>query len=295
MLARTIPCILAALSMCAADGPDVRDARYGLHERNVLDLWRADGEGPRPLVVFFHGGGFRGGSKEALDKGLLAKLLEAGVSVAAANYRLSSQAPFPAPMHDAARAIQFLRSKASDWNLDPERFAATGGSAGAGLSLWLAFHDDLADPESPDAVGRESTRLRCAAVTNGQSSYDPRFIREHLGYDASEDPALVPFYGLEPDKWDSDEAKTKFEEASPITHLTRDDPAVFLTYSYPDTDPAEGLSRGHLIHHPRFGLILQEAMEGLGLECVVEVPKRAGRRGDEGTEALARFLIEHLR
>jgi len=46
-------------------------------------------------------------------------------------------------MHDCARAIQFLRSKAARWNIDPKRIAATGGSAGAGISLWLGFHDDL--------------------------------------------------------------------------------------------------------------------------------------------------------
>jgi acetyl esterase/lipase len=59
-------------------------------------------------------------------------------------------------MHDGARAVQYLRSRAKEWNLDPARVAATGGSAGAGISLWLAFHADLADPKSKDPVARQS-------------------------------------------------------------------------------------------------------------------------------------------
>src|SRR5262249_41628078 len=144
--------------------PDVANARYGPHQRHVLDLWKAKSDRPTPLVVFIHGGGFRGGDKKNLSPVLLNLCLKAGLSVASINYRLSQHAPFPAPMHDGGRAIQFFRFKAKEWNLDPRRIAATGGSAGAGISLWLAFHDDLADPGSKDPVARESTRLSCAAV-----------------------------------------------------------------------------------------------------------------------------------
>jgi len=70
-----------------------------------------------------------------------------GISVVAITYRLSDTALAPAQFHDSARAVQFIRSRAKDWNLDPKPIAATGGSAGAGLSLWLGFHDDLADPQ----------------------------------------------------------------------------------------------------------------------------------------------------
>src|SRR5262249_58540664 len=82
---------------------------------------------------------------------------------------------------DGARAIQFLRSKAAEWNLDPKKFAATGGSAGAGISLWVGFHDDLADPVSTDPVSWQSTRLTCMAVLGAQASYDPRWIQRGIG------------------------------------------------------------------------------------------------------------------
>src|SRR4051794_511500 len=115
-------CLLAPATAAqppAEPAPDVRDARYGPHERNVLDLWKAKEDTPTPLVVFIHGGGFRAGDKSNLSPALLARCLEAGISVAAVNYRLSQHAPFPAPMADGGRAVQFLRSKAKDWNLDP--------------------------------------------------------------------------------------------------------------------------------------------------------------------------------
>src|SRR5918996_937532 len=89
--------------------------------------------------------------------------------------------PVKACLHDAARALQTIRSKAKEWNLDPKRVGATGGSAGACTSLWLAFHDDLADPKSDDPVARQSSRLTCAAVLGAQVSYDPRWIKEKIG------------------------------------------------------------------------------------------------------------------
>src|SRR5207302_11330766 len=86
--------------------------------------------------------------------------------------------PVKAPLEDAARALQMIRSKAGEWNLDKKRIGATGGSAGACSSLWLAFHDDLADPKSEDPVARESTRLHCAAANGAQTSLDPQQVKE---------------------------------------------------------------------------------------------------------------------
>ena len=94
----------------------------------------------------------------------------------AINYRYvtsTEKPPVKAPLDDAARALQFVRSKAMEWNLDKKRIGAAGGSAGACSSLWLAFHDDLADPKSNDPVARESSRLSCAAVTGAQTTLDP--------------------------------------------------------------------------------------------------------------------------
>src|SRR5687768_3333363 len=99
--------------------PDIANERYGPHERHVLDLWKAKSDRPTPLVVFIHGGGFRAGSKEALQPALLEGLRANGISVMAINYRLSPEVAFPAHYLDCARAIQFARSMAREWNIDP--------------------------------------------------------------------------------------------------------------------------------------------------------------------------------
>src|SRR5262249_22615153 len=149
----------------------------GPHQRNLLDVWLAKSEKPTPVLVSIHGGGFARGDK-SVSPDLLRRCLDSGISVVAITYRFSSEAIAPAPFHDSARAVQFVRHKARHWNLDPRRVAAPGSSAGAGISLWLGFHDDLADPRSEDPVLRQSTRLTCMSVFNGQTSYDPRFIRD---------------------------------------------------------------------------------------------------------------------
>jgi acetyl esterase/lipase len=269
--------------------PDLANVKYGPHERNVLDLWKARSDQPAPLVVFIHGGGFRGGDKSNLAPGLLDLCLKSGISVAAINYRLSHQAPFPAPMLDSGRAIQFLRANAKEWNLDPKRVAATGGSAGAGISLWLGFHDDLADPKSDDPVARQSTRLTCMAVQGAQSSYDPRFIKKLIGGRAHEHPALLPFYGLKADEVDSPRAHKLYEEASPITYVSRDDPPVFLFYNEPKGPLPADARPGQGIHHPRFGEALKEKLDPLKIDCVL---RHQDDYKGSGREALHRDMVE---
>jgi acetyl esterase len=249
--------------------PDLSNIHYGPHERNVLDLWKAKSEKPAPLVVFIHGGGFSQGSKEGLSPALLRGCLEAGISVMAVNYRLSPEFNFPAHFMDCARAIQFARWKAADWNIDPKRVAATGGSAGAGTSLWIGFHNEMGDPKAEDPVLRQSTRLTCMAVMGAQSTYDPRVIREWVGGRAHEHPALQGFYGLKSEELDSPRAHKLYEAAAPIQYLTRDDPPVIAFYNEPKGPLPADARAGQGIHHINFGLKLKERMDALQIECVV--------------------------
>ena len=246
--------------------PTHADVKYGPHERNVIDFWQAKSDAPAPVLVFFHGGGFRAGDKRGYNRLLLTLCLKEGISCAAANYRLSSHAVYPAQMHDSARAIQFIRSKASEWNVDPRRMAAYGGSAGSGISLWLAFHDDMADPASDDPVARQSTRLSCAVALQMQSTYDPREIKKVVPGRAYSNGALKLLHGL-PTSWDWDKAdidealSAKLQDSSPIFHLTQDDPPAFLFHR-------KGQETEGNIHHASFGRHLKKAMDELGIECV---------------------------
>src|SRR6185295_10041894 len=161
---------------------------------------------------------------------------DAGISMATINYRLMKQAnedkvvpPVKAPLEDAARAVQFVRSKASEWNIDKKLVGATGGSAGGASTLWLAFHDDMADPKSSDPVARESTRLYCAAVEGAQVSLDPKEVREWLpNYTYGAHAFGLPNL----DAVEKERAKVTpwLKEYSPILHASKDDPPIGLYY-----------------------------------------------------------------
>ena len=271
--------------------PTHTDVKYGDHEAMALDFWKAESEKPSPLFVWIHGGGFRGGDKRSVNPVLLNEFLDAGVSFASINYRLTDVGPYPLQMNDSARALQFLRSKAGEWNIDPARVAAGGGSAGSGISQWLAFHDDMADPKSKDPVARQSTRLTCALPINMQSTYDPRVIRKIIPGAADKNSALIAFYDRpEGWDWDADEIDEKLDalikDASPINHLTKDDPPVFLLHFERANTPGN-------IHHPNFGKHLKEAMDELGIECIRRMDSDYGSV-DEAYQEMAAFVIRHF-
>ncbi|MEA3209732.1 MAG: hypothetical protein QOE70_2789 [Chthoniobacter sp.] len=249
--------------------PTAANAHYGPHERNVLDFWKAESATPTPVLIHIHGGGFIAGDKAQLSPLAVSSCLSAGISFASINYRYTTQEPYPAPMLDGARAIQFLRSKAAEWNIDPERVGAFGGSAGAGISMWVGFHDDLARPDSADPIERQSTRLKCIGSMGGQASYDPLQIREWLGGQAWQHPAFKPFYAVKSDEeFEKPEVRKLANDASVINHLTKDDPPLFMIYSEPDAPLSNDSAPGTGIHHPKFGHLLKEKMDALGIEAI---------------------------
>ncbi|MFK5924411.1 MAG: alpha/beta hydrolase [Verrucomicrobiota bacterium] len=264
----------------AAEAPEVIEATraevaYGSHEMNVLDFWQAEGDGPRPLLIYIHGGGWVGGDKTKWMGGTPIKLasrlkpfLDKGISVAAVNYRLSGVAPLPAPVHDAARAVQFLRYKAKEWNIDKDHIALTGGSAGACTSMWILLHDDLADPESKDPVSRESTRVQGAAVAAGQTSIDPKVIEPWLGENVLKHNMINMAVGeknMQGALQNYDKHKALYVEFSPYNHVSKDDPPLLMTYGNDMTLPSK--NAGHGIHHPVYGVKLKEKSDKLGHEC----------------------------
>jgi acetyl esterase len=242
--------------------PDVENARYGPHERNLLDFWKAHSERPAPLILHIHGGGFVAGDKTTIPVVLLHYALAHGISVATMNYRYSTQAPYPAPMEDGASAVRFLRGKAKEWNLDPNRFAATGGSAGAGILMWVGF--------KAAAENDESSRLQVLGPVDGQSTYDPREIARLVGEETSKIGPLFRLVGLKPGEQPDARIWRLYEQASPINHVTRAAPPVFMYYSRP-MKPLPVADTGEGIHNPRMGYLLKERMDQLGVECEVHL------------------------
>jgi len=277
--------------------PDHADIAYGPHERHRIDLWLAESDQPTPLLVCIHGGGFRGGDKRSWRRNtqLIQRMLKAGISVAAINYRLTDggRHPFPIPMHDGARAIQFLRHHAGKYNLDKQKVAATGGSAGGCMSMWLGFHDDLADKDNPDPIARESTRLVAVAPNNGQSCLHMPTLQKWFEVDSlTEHPALRPFFGLPaegPLELTAD-YEALAHEASAIEYVTPDDPPCYMTFgaNVPiDGDSAPGL----WVHHPMMGFRLKQRMQEAGVPCYVQVK---GERAVNEFSDQTTFLIQKL-
>jgi acetyl esterase len=266
--------------------PTHADVRYGTHERNVIDLYLAKSETPTPLVLYVHGGGFRGGDKSTVNQADLRSFLDLGFSLAAMNYRLTDSAPAPAQYLDCARALQFLRHNAAQWNLDGKRVASTGSSAGAGTSMWLAFHDDLADPSNPDPIARESTRLTCVAVTNGQSSYDPVFAQS-IGIprpNFDRHPFFLPFYGIEEQEIDTPAAYAKYREMAPITFLTAGDAPVWMDYNRQNIPVTAESDVQLVVHHPLLGIELKRQMDALRIECIIQYLGPSGRKVRHGDD-----------
>lgn len=277
----------------AASGPTQRDMEYGPHERNVLDFWKAESAQPTPVLVFIHGGGFVAGDKAMVTPAAIHLCLAKGVSFASINYRYTTQAPYPAPMLDGARAVQFLRSKAAELKIDPKRIGVFGGSAGAGISMWVGFHDELAKPTSADPVERQSSRVICVGSIGGQSSYDPLQIKEWLGGKAWEHPAFKPFYAIKTnEELTNPEVRKLAYDATVINHLTKEDPPVFMLYDEPDGPLSEKSAPGTGIHHPKFGHILKEKMDALGIEAVYR--HVSDGKAPPAPLAMANWLIEKL-
>jgi acetyl esterase/lipase len=261
--------------------PTLTNVPYGEHERHVLDFWKADSTVPAPLVFVIHGGGWQSGDKDRAGRFVdVPRMLAAGISVAAINYRYVSQAPaagieppVKAPLYDAARALQFVRSKADEWHIDKQRIGATGGSAGACSSLWLAFHDDLADPDSSDPVARESTRLWCAAVIGAQTTLDPQQMKEWTPNSKYGAHAFGITGGFEAFLEQRQSILPWIAEYSPYAVVTADDPPVYLTYS---AQPALGQNQKDPTHTSNFGAMLQEKCASAGVSCELVYPGAPG-------------------
>jgi acetyl esterase/lipase len=316
MFSRQLTCLLLVAPMIALSQatpalsqeqskPTIADLAYGKdHERQKLDFWQAKSPTPTPVVLMIHGGGWAGGDKSLYDEKQIQPYLQSGVSVARINYRYILQAmeqgvepPVKACLYDAARALQTIRAKAKEWNVDPQRIGATGGSAGACTSLWLALHDDLADSASSDPIARESTRLACAAVIGAQTSLDPKELREWMpnaeyaghafGFAAKGRTRPQEFELLIPNR---ERVLPWIKEYSPIELVSKDDPPIYLDYPGEKTEPKLGAPQPDPTHSAIYGIKLEKKLKDAGVEAVLSYPAYK----DKKYGGVREFLIEKL-
>jgi acetyl esterase/lipase len=200
-----------------------------------LDLWLPPGEGPFPAVLFLHGGGWRLGSRRSAgpayaraQPGPFEKIAQAGVAVASADYRLSGEATWPAQVHDAKAAARWLRGRAGETGIDPERIAAWGESAGGHLAELLGF--TAGDTALEGDVGVSGPRSDVAAVVAWYAPSDLTTVTAEAGLDPTDPTTREAQLLGAPATTVPDIAA----QASPISHVSAGVPPVLLLHGRAD-------------------------------------------------------------
>jgi len=243
--------------------PDVTmylEVAYGTDPLQRFDIVLPKTGAPTPLMINIHGGGFTGGDKMIAINQQLQKTLTQGVAYASLNYRLLKDVDKEGvikPMTDCKRALQFLRYHAAEFNIDPTRVALKGGSAGAGTSLWIGLHDDMA--ANGDAVDKMTTRVLGIAANSTQASYDllkwETVVFTDYGVKLLDtvtalgmEQRLASFYGMDSvAQFDSAPIVAYRAEVDMFAHMTADDPPIYVRNPMPTT--AAPKDQNELFHH----------------------------------------------
>jgi len=227
--------MMAALPLCGvleAAEPirrDIEFARIG-DRACTLDLYAPTDSTtrPAPTIIWIHGGAWRAGSKSNVP---VLHWRSHGFAIASVDYRLSPEAKFPAQVHDIKAAIRFLRSRAVELNLDPDRFVIAGASAGGHLAALVGVSDGVDELEG--SIGdHDSTSSNVSAIV---SFYGASNLQTILSQSTEHGlsvrvPALELLLGGQP------EAVPELAKlASPIAHVDESDPPLWLIHG--DADP----------------------------------------------------------
>jgi acetyl esterase/lipase len=261
----------------------IRDVEYARVANLALrlDLHLPDKAPRAPLIVWIHGGAWRSGSKKDMP---LAKLVEAGYAVASVDYRLSTQARFPAQIHDIKAAIRFLRGHGGTWHLATEKVLVAGDSAGGHLAALVGVSNGLAelegevggDPAQSSDVQGIISFYGAANLTTILHQSTPHGLSVRV-------PALELLLGGQPDAVPS---LARF--ASPVTHVDKNDPPLLLLHG--DQDPQMPVNQA---------LELQGAYQKVNASVELEVVHGAGHGGanfydEERLAVVTKFLRRHF-
>jgi acetyl esterase/lipase len=247
-----------------------RDLAYGSHERQKLDVYMPKGDGPFPLVLWVHGGGWEGGSKDAGNPTM--GLLQLGYVVASTNYRLSKHAPFPAQIYDVKGAVRYLRANAKKYKIDPDRIGVAGASAGGHLVALLGTSGDVKDLEGDIGNTNVSSRVQCVI-----DYFGPTDLLKLSPPQAKDNPVTRLLGGP------TGEKKDLAEKADPIKYASKDDPPFLIVHG--DKDPIVPLNQSEL---------LQEALKKAGVDSTLKVIPGAGHGNGVFTPELVKEYVEFL-
>lgn len=278
-LARTCVIGLAAVLSLAdlavsQEQPIYRDIQYveGGHEQNRLDLYLPKpAEAPLPVVVWIHGGGWQGGSKEDCPA---LQLLAKGYAVASINYRLSQHAVFPSQIEDCKAAIRWLRANAAKYRIDPNRIGVWGGSAGGHLVALLGTTGDVRALDGDCGNLDQSSRVQCVVDWYGPTdfvSWDPNFNKTVYAM-------ITQMLGSDPQK---DEEKAR--KASPVTYVNKSAAPFLIIHG--NRDDLVPLSQSET---------LADALKNSGVDVTLKIVKDAGHGGPGFTSPDDLALIENF-
>lgn len=208
-----------------------------------LDIyWPEEGDGPFPVIVSIHGGAFMGGDKRDIQLTPMFESLKRNYVLVGVNYRMSSEAKFPALIHDVKAAIRWIRANAKNYLFDPQRIATWGGSAGGylslmmGVSAWATELEDL-------SLGNSEQPSHVQAVVDWFGPTDFLKMDEQLA-----ESGFAPAEGFSHNGADSPESLllgaqiTKIPElvskANPETYIRSIAPSFFIQHgTHDDTVP----------------------------------------------------------
>ncbi len=191
-----------------------------------LDLVRPTASGtPTPFIIWLHGGGWRQGDrKDSLPA--VQDMAKLGYASASVEYRFAPAHKFPAPLEDARQALAFLRKNAVKFNLDPNRIAVAGGSAGAHLSLMLGLAIPAGDKRPNGIRGvidiSGPTDFRTWKIDKAADD----LLKKSVGVNLDE--LIADFIGT------SDRQDRRMAEVSPVTYVSKDNPAVLILHGTAD-------------------------------------------------------------
>lgn len=236
--------------------PDIVYSSIPGYRPLLLDLYMPAGNSHHPLVLFVHGGSWTSGTKRATGHysdfpGVLARLAARGFTVASVDYRLSSEAIYPAALQDIKASIRFLRANASRFGIDRNRVAVWGASAGAHLAAMTAMTGDDASLE-PAYRSDPDQSDRVQAFVGWYGPYDiPAAFSQAMAAapaagtpmspeEAAESTGPMSFFGCTPQGC----PPGVLESASPVNFVDKNDPPALLIHGTADATVSQDQSIG---------------------------------------------------